>query len=603
MSRSFVIEGLSRLEYRGYDSAGYACLHEHDHQILHSRATGQLSRLVERLEEQPIDGHVGIGHTRWSTHGVVSEINAHPHFDCNRTLYIVHNGIIENHLELEKKLKALGHIFNSQTDSEMIAHVFEETLKTQTELLPAIVSTVAQLKGAYGLITILQKYPDVMVVIRKGSPLCIGVGKDEMFVASDLLAFAGKTKEVVFMPDETFAILKKNSIELFDFSGKSLPVIHQKIDVVWNDQEKGQFEHFMLKEIYEQKSVIHSTIYSLQERSHLIWDQLGLTPEQVKKLRSIHMIGCGTSWNAARIAQFFFESVCKIPVYVHLGSEVRYMPMFPEENSLYIAISQSGETADTLEPLRLVKQLNLPTVALTNVPSSTMVREADGFFLTQAGPEVAVASTKAFSTQLAALYWLAHRIAVEKGLLANNDMAKVCEDVIVAAEILESSIENYKYRIMSQDVPFYSQFSRFIFLGRHISYPFAMEAALKLKEITYSFAEAYPAGELKHGPLALIDESTPVFIVSVLDEVIYKKILSNAQEVKARNGHIVAFVFEGQDELADLADTVFTIPHVQPLLGTIAMTGLMQFFMYQMAKTLGCPIDKPRNLAKSVTVE
>lgn len=603
MSRSFVIEGLTRLEYRGYDSAGYACLNEHDHQILHSRATGQLSCLVARLNEKPIDGHVGIGHTRWSTHGVVSEVNAHPHFDCKKTLSIVHNGIIENHAELEKELKVLGHVFNSQTDSEIIAHVFEEALKSKPEFPHVVISTVSQLKGAYAFITIFQNYPDLMVVVRKGSPLCIGVGKDEMFVASDLLAFAGKTKSVVFMPNETFAIIQKNKIELFDFSGKALPVVYQEIDVVWNDQEKGQFEHFMLKEIYEQKSVIHATIHSLQERSHYIWDQLGLTPEQVKDLRSVHMIACGTSWNAARIAQFFFESVCKIPVYVHLGSEFRYMPMFPEEHSLYVAISQSGETADTLEPLRLVKQLDLPTVVLTNVASSTMVREAAGFFLTQAGPEVAVASTKAFSTQLVALYWLAHRIAVEKGLVTPDAMIKVYEDVAIAAEILENSIENYKYRIINHDAQFYSQFSRFIFLGRHVSYPFAMEAALKLKEITYSFAEAYPAGELKHGPLALIDASTPVFIVSVLDEVIYKKILSNAQEVKARNGHIVAFAFEGQDELIALADSVFIIPHVNPLLGNLAMTGLMQFFMYQMAKSLGCPIDKPRNLAKSVTVE
>lgn len=601
MSKSFVLEGLTRLEYRGYDSAGYACLH--DQRLMYSRATGQLSNLVDQLNHKPIDGHVGIGHTRWSTHGAVSESNAHPHFDCQKTLSVVHNGIIENHTKLERDLKNSGHVFHSQTDTEIIAHVFEASLAFHKTFNAAVVDVVNQLHGAYAFITIFQDHPDVMVVVRKGSPLCIGVGDNEMFVASDLLAFAGRTNKVLFMPDETFAVVRKDKIELFDFSGKPLPAAVQKVDVSWNESDKGVFDHYMLKEIYEQKVAMHATVSFLQTHSAHIWDQLGVSPEQISNLKNLNLIGCGTSWHAAHIAKFFFERICNIPVSVHLGSEFRYLPFFPQQDSLYVAISQSGETADTLEPLRLISQAGLPTVALTNVPSSTMVREADGFFLTHAGPEIAVASTKAFSTQLVALYWLANRVALEKGLITDIDMERACEDILVAAEILHNCIENEKYSIMQTDAPYYAQFNKFIFLGRHVSYPFALEAALKLKEIAYSFALCYPAGELKHGPLALVDEHTPVFIFSVLDETIYQKIVSNAQEVKARGGHIVAFVFEGQDELAALANRAFVIPRVNELLAPLAMTGLMQFFVYQIARVLDCPIDKPRNLAKSVTVE
>lgn len=602
-SRAFVLEGLARLEYRGYDSAGFACIDPKDSRLFYHKAAGRLSNLVAKCDVSLIDGHLGIGHTRWSTHGISSEENAHPQFDCTKTVSIIHNGIIENHLELKKQLIETGHIFHSQTDTEIIAHLLEAYLVSHNTLKSAVVDLVNQLEGAYAVVAIMQDNPDVMILIRKRSPLCVGIGDDEMFVSSDLMAFADKTKKVLFLPDESIAFVKKNRIELYDFSGNVLPIHIQEITTQWSAFEKRGHEHYMLKEIYEQKTAIHDTITFLHSIRNRIWDHLGLTVEQVLNLDRLHFVGCGTSWHAALIAEFFFEQICMIPTKVHLASEFRYRHFFPDANGAYIMVSQSGETADTLEALRMISALKLPTIALTNVASSTMVREADGFMLTQAGQEVAVASTKAFSTQVAALYWLAHRIALEKKFITEQQMDLAEEDLLVVAEMLENGIENYKIDIVQTIAQRYAQYKKVIFLGRHISYPFAMEAALKLKEISYIFAQCYPAGELKHGALALIDSETPVFIFSHQDPLIYQKLVSNAQEVKARGAHIVVFAFDGQDELCSLADQVFITPRVRPLLGQLAMTGLMQFLVYHMANVLGRPIDKPRNLAKSVTVE
>lgn len=602
-SKQVVLAGLSRLEYRGYDSSGFACLHPDDNRVVYARAEGRLSNLVKKLDHDPIDGYLGIGHTRWSTHGVSSLNNAHPQFDCEKLISIVHNGIIENHYVLREQLQEAGHVFHSDTDTEVVAHFFEALLLSHNTFKAAVVDLVNQLEGAYAFIAILQQFPDRMLLVRKRSPLCIGIGDDEMFVASDVLAFADKTRKVVFLPDQSFALVKKDIIELYDFSGKPLPVHAQQVDINWAEQEKEGHAHYMLKEIYEQKKAIQETVDFLHALQGHVWEHLGLTREQVKSLAGVHMIGCGTSWHAARIAQFFFESVCGMPAKVSLASEFRYMPFFPNDKHAYLFISQSGETADSLEALRLVSALGMPTVAVTNVASSTMVREADGFLLTQAGAEVAVASTKAFSTQVAALYWLAHRIALEQGKIDQTHMQMAEDDLRVAAEVLENSIENYKMVIMQTLAQRYARMRRAIFLGRHISYPFALEAALKLKEISYIFAQGYPAGELKHGPLALVDDETPVFLFSCQDPLIYQKLVANAQEVKARKGHLVAFAFEGQVELCALADYAFVIPKVKPLLGPLAMTGLMQFFVYRIANELGCAIDHPRNLAKSVTVE
>jgi glutamine---fructose-6-phosphate transaminase (isomerizing) len=603
---TFIFEGLARLEYRGYDAAGFACLDSVSKGLVYAKASGQLFNLTERIKKKPIDGFSGIGHTRWSTHGDVSEENAHPHFDCTKTISVVHNGIIENHYVLKNQLKEAGHFFYSRTDTEVIAHLFESFISSTESFKDAVCSVVNVLEGTYSFVVLLQDFPDLLVAVRKRSPLCVGFGDGEMFIASDVIAFAGKTDKVFFLPDESFALVTKDAITVFDFAGNELPIITHILSTTFENCDKIGFQHFMLKEIYEQKDAIGRTVESLRLLKPLLWDQLGVTTDAIYNTKKICLVGCGTSWHAARIAQFFFEKISVVPVTVCLASEFRYMPLFAEKDTLYLFISQSGETADTLEALRLVKKqvVNAVTIVLTNVATSTMVREAGGFLLTQAGIEVAVASTKAFSTQLTVLYWLAHFIAFEKKMITVQALEQAEDDLLLTANILKTNLENYRYVIESVHAPRYAIDDKAIFLGRHSSYPFAMESALKLKEVAYVFAQCYPAGELKHGPIALIDSQIPVYIFSHNDPIIYQKLLSNAHEVRARGGRVIAFAYEGQDELCSLAETYFIISgSVPPLLGSLAMTGLMQFFVYAVAKERGCSIDKPRNLAKSVTVE
>lgn len=625
--RSLVLKGLSRLEYRGYDSAGFVCIDQNHHHLSFQKEAGGSSPLERLCGAIRFDGNVGMGHTRWATHGIVDQANAHPHFNCAKSVAVIHNGIVEGYESLRAELIKQSHDFYSSTDTEVVAHYFSDLLKQHSfDVKQALLALTNHLKGAYALVFMIEQFPEQLIVVRHRSPLVIGIGEGEAFVASDFLAFSDQTSNVVFMPDDSFAIVKKNGVELYDFSGQSLAVVTQGVEAIAADATKLHFEHYMLKEIYDQKLAIGRTIsfyqaicgtseagngsselyhapYLSGEYSDAIWRQLGLSKDKIKNIKTLHLVAAGTSWHASRIAQFFFETIAKIPTRVHLASEFRYMPLFVEQDNLYIMVSQSGETADTLEALRLVNSFEMHTVALTNVATSSMVREAGGFLPMQAGPEIAVASTKAFSTQLATLYWLANRVALERGDINKVQMRTAEEDLFVVAEVLESSIETYKYVITKDLAKFYAQFERFIFLGRHISYPFAMEAALKLKEISYIFSQCYPAGELKHGPIALVDEKTPVVMFSVIDDLIYRKLVSNAHEVKARKGHLIVFAFEGQTELINLANCVFILPKVAPLLAPLAMTGVMQFLCYHITRILGRPIDKPRNLAKSVTVE
>lgn len=602
-SRRLVLQGLSRLEYRGYDSAGFACLDPERKQLRYVKAQGQLSALESSLDQNPIDGFISIGHTRWATHGGFALENAHPHLDCHKKIALMHNGIIENHLELRGELINQGHHFYSQTDTEIIAHLIEREVERNGLTAAAIARVCQQLEGAYAIVAIFQDYPDTMVVARKRSPLCIGIGSEEYFIASDPLAFADKSSTVMFMPDDSYALITRSEVNVYQADGT--PIVPQitRITLDQNQPDKKGYEHFMLKEIHEQPHAIQATIAHLQSLGDTVWKQLGISVVEAEQLERFNMIGCGTSWYAGRISQFFFEQIARIPTMVHLASEFRSLAYFDQPKSLYLAISQSGETADTLEAIRMLNQLGASTAGLTNVASSTLSREAGGYLTTRAGQEVAVASTKAFSTQIAALWWLAHRIALQKGHITPEAFDQAMKDCVYASQVLDTSIEQYQQVIHDRLAPHYAAFDRYIFLGRHISHPFAMEAALKLQEITYIFALNYPAGELKHGPLALVDASTPVVIFSHLDPQIYQKLLSNAQEVKARGGHLIAFAFEGQDELISLADTYFVFPRLNPLLGPLAMTGLMQYFVYSIARVLERPIDKPRNLAKSVTVE
>lgn len=617
--KQIILDGLSRLEYRGYDSAGIVCIDQQHKHLSFTKEVGNISSLKEKLANDTHDGCIGVGHTRWATHGEASQENAHPQFNCTNTIAVVHNGIIENHHDIRSKILGSGYEYKSTTDTEVAAHLLEKILERKSDIKDAAIELVKQLKGIYGLVFLLEQHNDTLLLIRHKSPLAVGIGKEEMFVASDPIAFSDKTNKTLFLPESSFALLSSDSIKIYDFQGNELNIAPQSLDIKFTTANKQGFDHYMLKEIYEQKKAIDNTISfykrigdhvnvttcdpSSAQYTHSIWGQLGLCCSDVRKLKHIQMVAAGTSWHAGKIAQFFFEEICDIPTNVFLASEFRYKKFFPKENSLSIAISQSGETADTLECLRHLIAHEQTTAALTNVASSTMIREAGGFLLMQAGPEISVASTKAFTSQIASLYWLANRVALERGTITPEQMQTAEDDLYITAEILESTIENYKWEIKQTLAPKYAKYEKFIFLGRHISYPFALEAALKLKEISYCPAHAYPAGELKHGPIALVDQSTPIVIFSVLDELIYQKILANAQEVKARHGHLIAFAFEGQQELIDLADTVFVIPQCNPLLAPLTMAGIMQFFIYNISNELGLPIDKPRNLAKSVTVE
>jgi glucosamine--fructose-6-phosphate aminotransferase (isomerizing) len=603
LSRAVVLEGIQRLEYRGYDCAGFACLHPENNRILYAKVTEKLQELKQQCEQNSIDGRVGIGHLRLATHGVITHENTHPQFDCQKSIALVHNGIIENYHRLKEQLEEAGHTFLSTTDSEVIAHLFEDSLRSHKTCKDALIELVTHLEGAYSFAALLQGYPEYIILVRRRSPLYIGIGDDEVMISSGLRALSGFSNKIAILLDESFALIQNDFIELYDFSGKSLPLHTQ--EMAFNDcvHEKYDYEHYMLKEIYEQKNAIHATVEFLNLISSNIWEHIGIPVKKVQQLERIHLIGSGSSWHAARIAQFFFEHIAQLPTQVSLSSEFRFMPLLPTDNTIYGLLSQSGETADTLEALRLINNMDLPTIALTNEPSSTLVREANGFLLTQAGHENAAASTKSFSTQLVMLYWFAHRLAIEKGIIDESYLQIAEKDLLIAAEVLENSIENYKFAIEETLAKRYSQYQNIIFLGRHISYPFAMEATLKLKKISYIFAECYPAGELKHGSLTLIDATRPVFLFSHSDPFIYRKLLTNVQEIKARGGHIVAFLFEDQDELKMLADHSFIIPRVKPLLAPIAMAGLMQFFIYQIAKERNCTIDKPRNIGKTVIVE
>lgn len=610
-SCSLVMDGLSRLEYRGYDSAGFSCIDSRTHHLASAKAAGRLSSLTSLLQQEPIDGSSGIGHTRWATHGVASQVNAHPHFDCHKKLSVVHNGIIENYHTLKAELEAEGHQFVSETDTEVLAHLFERALATHGSCKKAVLEVVSLIKGAYAFIIIMEEHPDVLIGVRKSSPLCVGFGDGELFVASDVIAFADKTDKVAFLPEQTYALIGKDQVAVYDFAGNPVELSVQTLDSSWTATDKSGHEHYMLKEIYEQKNAIYKTVIAAPALDESVWmrsvhtvgdHQLQAIPS-FASLKRIKIIGCGTSWHAGRIGEFFFEKFAGIPTTAALASELRFRTFFPEVDTLYIAVSQSGETADTLELIRFLEARGCVVVSLTNVASSTMVRETAGYFLTHAGPEMAVASTKAFTTQIAALYLLAQRVAYEQGKITAEQYEAQRDALLVAAELLDNGLSQYRQQIFEVMAPFYASFEAFIFLGRHITYPFALEAALKLKEIAYVFAQAYPAGELKHGPLALIDEKTPVCIFSHPDPVMYQKILSSAQEIKARKGRILAFTFEEQFELQNLSEHVIVLPCMTPELSVIAMTGVMQLLMYAIAKERGCDIDRPRNLAKSVTVE
>ena len=608
-----ILDGLRRLEYRGYDSAGIAVA-GNGAGLQIRRAEGKLRNLEEIIRISPLDGTYGIGHTRWATHGRPTEENAHPHRDCTGQIVVVHNGIVENYVTLKRKLIAEGHRFTTETDTEVIAHLIENYLLRSRNghrptLEEAVRKTVRELTGVFALSAIAVNEPNKIVTARLGPPAVIGLGKDEYFVASDVPAILYHTRDLFFLADGDMAVITPEGVQLTDFDGK--PIQREVQHVNWDPimAEKGGFKHFMLKEIYEQPRAVRDTTLGRvsQETGHVFLEEMDITAAELKALKKVNIAACGTSWHAGQAGKFMIERLARVPVEVDYASEWRYRDPIVEQDTLTLVISQSGETADTLAAQREAKAKGSKTLAICNVVGSAIPREAHGTIYTHAGPEIGVASTKAFTGQLTALYLFALYLAQVRETIT-PEQARVAVDELTH---IPSKIEH----LLTLDekceelAKLYGRASDFLFLGRGIHYPIALEGALKLKEISYIHAEGYPAGEMKHGPNALIDENLPVVIVATCDKndalsvTRYEKTISNLKEVKARSGRVIALATEGDEDIREAADHVLHIPAAPDELSAILEIIPLQLLAYHIAVRRGCDVDQPRNLAKSVTVE
>ncbi len=601
-----ILEGLKRLEYRGYDSAGLAVCGD-DNQLAIRRAQGKLRNLEEVIRQNPLEGTFGIGHTRWATHGRPTEENAHPHRDCKGSLVVVHNGIIENYLALKHRLQFQGHVFVTETDTEVIAHLVESHFNGNLE--DAVRAAVREFTGSFAMAVISSADPRKIVAARYQAPLVVGTGDGEYFVASDVPAILAHTQDMIFLADGDMAVLTDDGVRLSDFEGHA--VNRKREHILWDPilAEKGGYKHFMLKEIYEQPRAVRDTTLGRvsQETGQVFLDEMDIAPAEFARFRHVKIIACGTSWHAAMAGKFMIEKLARLPVEVDYGSEFRYRDPIVSDHTLTIVISQSGETADTLAAQREAKQKGSPTLAICNAVGSMITREAAGTIYTHAGPEIGVASTKAFTCQLTALFILAMYLGQANGSLDESCSRALVQELLHIPGKLET--------VLSHD-PVYEALGRelhratdFLFLGRGVHFPIALEGALKLKEISYIHAEGYPAGEMKHGPNALIDEKLPVVVLATHDSsnresrLLYEKTLSNIQEVKAREGIVVALVTEGDQEVRKFADHVIEIPPASDLLAPILEIAPLQLLAYHIAVRRGCDVDQPRNLAKSVTVE
>jgi glutamine---fructose-6-phosphate transaminase (isomerizing) len=599
-----LIDGLRRLEYRGYDSAGIAVLRSGEIEL--RRSAGKLARLEEVIAAQPLEGDYGIGHTRWATHGRPTEENAHPHRDCTGRIVVVHNGIIENYLDLKRQLQQEGHRFVTETDTEIVAHLVEREMRDDG-LENAVRRALLYMRGLFALVLISADDPNKIVTVRNGPPIVVGLGEREFFVASDIPAILSHTRDVVFLGDEEMAIITPSGVEFTDYSGRAVSAKSTRVS--WDPvmAEKAGYKHFMLKEIFEQPWAVRETVLGRAsvETGKVFLNEIDLPNEALEEIERVVILACGTSWHAGLTAKFLFESLARLPVEVDYGSEYRYRDPIVSRNTLAVVITQSGETADTLAALREARKKGARSIAICNVVGSMATRETDGTVYTHAGPEIGVASTKAFTTQIVALHLLALYLGQVRGTITPDEARPHLEALTQLPLLIEHAL---KCEPVTEEIAkrFYQR-SDFLYLGRGINYPIALEGALKLKEISYIHAEGYPAGEMKHGPIALIDEKMPVVAIAPNDHV-FEKMIGNIQEVKARGGSVVALTTAAREgllkELLDPEeDFLITVPDAHPLLMPVLMALPLQLLAYHIAVRRGCDVDQPRNLAKSVTVE
>ena len=594
-----LINGLHRLEYRGYDSAGVAVV-DPNHELHRVRCLGKVKALDEAVAVKPLIGGTGIAHTRWATHGEPSEANAHPHTSGN--FAVVHNGIIENHEELRELLKSRGYVFSSQTDTEVIAHLVEWEMRSAATLLEAVQKTVKQLTGAYGMVVLDREHPEHLVAARSGSPLVIGLGIGENFLASDQLALLSVTRRFIYLEEGDIAEITRRTVDIYDANGQKVEREVYESNLENDAAEKGKFRHFMQKEIYEQPNALINTMEGRILHNNVIVDAIGNgAAEILEKVEHIQIVACGTSYNAGMTARYWFEALAGVSCDVEIASEFRYRKFVTRPNSLLVTISQSGETADTLAALRLAKEKGyMAALTICNVSSSSLVRESDLAFMTRAGVEVGVASTKAFTTQLAALLMLVTAIGKVKGNISNEKEVEIVKALqSLPAEIEKALAFDKDIEALAED---FAEKNHALFLGRGEFYPIAMEASLKLKEISYIHAEAYAAGELKHGPLALIDADMPVIVVAPNNELL-EKVKSNIEEVRARGGQLYVFADKEAGFTPSEGMKIITMPKVNEIIAPIFYTVPMQLLSYHVALIKGTDVDQPRNLAKSVTVE
>jgi len=596
-----ILDGLKRLEYRGYDSAGVAVLDGGALQV--RRAAGRIKALETALRERPVKGSIGIGHTRWATHGRPSEDNAHPHTDCRGSLVVVHNGILENYLEIKERLRSEGHTFRSETDTEVLAHLIEHHLTRSGRLEQAVKAALAEVRGSYAVGVVAAAAPDRLVAAKQGAgSVVVGLGKGEMFVASDIPAILSHTRDVVILEDDEVAVVTSDGLEVTRLDGE--PVQREPVRIMWDPimAEKGGYRHFMLKEIFEQPRAITDTFRGriAPETGNVVLPDVHLDPSTVRAIERVTLVACGTAYHAAMLTRMMIERLAGIPAEVDLGSEFRYRDALVGPETLVVALSQSGETADTIGAVKAARLKGCPILAITNVVGSALAREATGVLQMHAGPEIGVASTKAFSTMIVAAYLLALWLGRQRGTLPAEEVKKRIQDLVEIPRLVEKTLEGEA--AIAALARHLSSATDFLYLGRGVQYPIALEGALKLKEISYIHAEGYAGGEMKHGPIALIADALPVVALAPRDSS-YERMLGNMEEVRARDGRLIAVTHPGDRTAASKAQHVIEVPPAAELLAPLVTVIPLQLLAYHVAVRRGCDVDQPRNLAKSVTVE